>query len=116
MSAPAVPAGDLAPGQARPVEDVIAGLASVYEVDPERAETLERSVLIDVFEAIAAGHQDPQGLASHALLVMRTRFPRCYRSAVDEADAIRDLAAQYQGEAQRLWDAIHESEGENHHD
>lgn len=76
MTAPAVPGGDLAPGQALPVEDVIARLVAVSKDDPERADTLEHSVIAAVFEAIRDGHQDPSGLAAHALRVMRTRFER----------------------------------------
>jgi hypothetical protein len=73
---PAVPAGDLAPGQALPVEDVIGELVAVSKDDPGMASTLERSVLVDVFESIRDGHKDPAGLAECALRVLRTRFER----------------------------------------
>lgn len=76
MNAPALPAGDLAPGQALPVEDVIARLVAVSKDDPGMASVLEHSVIVAVFEAIRDGHQDPQGLAAHALRVMRTSFER----------------------------------------
>lgn len=76
MSAPAVPGGGLFPGEALPVEDLIAGLVAVSREDPERADGLRQSVIVDVFEHIRDGHPDPVGLAARALSVLRARFER----------------------------------------